>query len=123
MKTLVELAVVIAGVLSGIMGTIAAIGGPPIALVYQDVPGGRLRTNMSVFFVFGTIISIISLIPVGRMGLQELILTLNLLPGILLGFLLSNFLVKKLDPRRMRGVVLWVATVSALVLVVRQLIV
>ncbi len=112
----------VAGVFSGIMGTIAAIGGPPIALVYQDAPGGRLRTNLSVFFVFGTMISIISLIAANKLGLAELLLALNLLPGIFLGFLLSNFLVKKIDPRRMRSVVLGVATVSAVVLIVRQLV-
>ena len=110
----------VAGVVSGIMGTIAAIGGPPIALVYQDAPGGRLRTNLSVFFVFGTMISIISLISMGKMGLPELFLALNLLPGIFLGFLLSNFLVKIINPRRMRTLVLAVASVSAVVLIVRQ---
>jgi uncharacterized protein len=111
----------IAGVLSGIMGTIAAIGGPPIAIVYQDVPGGRLRTNMSVFFVFGTMISIISLIPAGKMGVQELLLSLNLLPAIFIGYFLSNYLVKLLKPRWLRSAVLGVAGISAAIIIIRQI--
>jgi uncharacterized membrane protein YfcA len=110
-----------AGVLSGIMGTIAAIGGPPIAIVYQNEPGGRLRTNMSIFFLFGTLISIISLIPAGKFGTAELLLSLNLIPAVLLGFILSSLLKNRLNPRWTRSVVLGVAAVSALVVIVKQI--
>ena len=45
------------GALSGIMGTIAAIGGPPMALLYQHAPGARVRGTLSSFFLIGTIFS------------------------------------------------------------------
>jgi uncharacterized membrane protein YfcA len=111
----------VAGVLSGIMGTIAAIGGPPVAIVYQKVPGGRLRTNMSVFFLFGTTISVLSLIPAQKMGLEQILLSLNLLPGVLLGFVGSSFLVRHLPPQWMRPAVLGVAAVSAMIIVIQTL--
>lgn len=111
----------VAGVLSGIMATIAAIGGPPIALVYQNESGGRLRVNMSVFFLFGTTISILSLMLAGKLGLNELLLSLSLLPGILIGFALSSFLVKYLKSHWTRAIVLGVAVVSALVVIAKQL--
>ena len=38
-----------AGMLSALMGTIASIGGPPMALIYQQADGARLRGTMSVF--------------------------------------------------------------------------
>lgn len=111
----------IAGLLSGIMGTIAAIGGPPMALVYQNESGARLRTNMSIFFLFGTLISIASLIPVGKFGMAELGLSLNLIPGVLVGFGLSSLLMNRLNPRSTRIVILGVAAISALVVIVKQL--
>ena len=111
----------VAGVLSGIMGTIAAIGGPPIALVYQNEPGGRLRTNMSIFFLFGTLISIASLAPAGKFGAVELLLSLNLVPAVLLGFLFSSLLKNHLNPRWTRAVVLGVAAISALVVIAKQI--
>jgi hypothetical protein len=110
-----------AGILSGVMGTIAAIGGPPIALVYQHEPGGRLRTNMSIFFLFGTLISIVSLAPVGKFGLNEILLSLNLIPAVVVGFFLSSWLVRHLNPRWTRAVVLGVAAVSAVAVLARQL--
>ena len=48
----------IAGALGGLMGTIASIGGPPMALVYQHESGARIRTSLSGFFLAGTLISI-----------------------------------------------------------------
>lgn len=111
----------IAGVLSGIMGTIAAIGGPPIAIVYQNEPGGRLRTNMSIFFLFGTLISITSLALAGKFGTAELMLSLNLIPAVILGFVFSSFLKNRLNPRWTRTIVLGVAAVSALAVIIKQI--
>lgn len=109
-----------AGVLSGIMGTVAAIGGPPIALVYQNVPGTRLRTNLSIFFLFSTSLSILQLIPVGKMTLEQVWLSLNLMPGVVLGFVLSSYLVKYLPARWTRRAVLGVAALSALLIILQE---
>src|SRR6185369_15778614 len=46
-----------AGVLSGFMGTTAAIGGPPIALIYQHAEGPRLRGTLAGYFVVAAAIS------------------------------------------------------------------
>jgi uncharacterized membrane protein YfcA len=111
----------LAGVLSGIMGTIAAIGGPPMALVYQNESAGRLRTNLAIFFLFGTLISITSLALAGKFGPPELMLSLNLIPAVLLGFVVSSFLKNRLNPRWTRTIVLSVAAVSALVVIAKQI--
>src|SRR5918999_712417 len=38
------------GVASGVMGTTAAVGGPPAALAYQHRPGPQLRATLSASF-------------------------------------------------------------------------
>ncbi len=43
-----------AGVISGVTGTVAAIGGPPIALVYQHASGPRIRATLALYFALGT---------------------------------------------------------------------
>ena len=87
------------GVLSGLMGTVAAIGGPPIALLYQHASGTRFRATLSSLFFVGTIISIAALVPAGRFGGPELRLTLLLLPGAAFGFLVSRRLASRLGSR------------------------
>jgi len=112
----------ISGLLAGIMGTIASIGGPPMALVYQRENGSRIRTTLSGFFIAGTIISMITLAIIGKFGMNEIRLTVRLLPGILLGFLLSNKSMKWFEGKYTRTLILVVASVSAVLLIIRQII-
>ena len=108
------------GVLSGLFGTVAAVGGPPIALLYQHASGTRFRGTLSGLFFVGTIISLAALVPAGRFGGSEVRLTLFLLPGALFGFLASRRLASRLDGGYTRPAVLAVAAVAGLIVVVRS---
>jgi uncharacterized membrane protein YfcA len=110
-----------AGTLSGFMATTVSIGGPPMALLYQHKSGERLRGTMSGFFVVGILLSITALHLVGRFGRQEAILAAMLLPGTLLGFLLSQHTARVFDRGYIRPAVLTVSSITALVVLVRQL--
>jgi uncharacterized membrane protein YfcA len=111
-----------AGVLSGIMGTIASIGGPPMALVYQHEDGEKIRPTLSGFFIFGSLFAVATLIVVGQFGRHELWLTMTLLPGIAIGYLVSSRLLPLLTGKYTREAVLTLATISALVVIVRQVV-
>jgi len=102
-----------AGLLSGIMGTVGAIGGPPIALVYADAEGPRLRSTLALYFALGSALSMVALILVGRFGSPELHATLWLLPGVIAGYLLSSPLRRVLDRGYTRTAILVVSAVSA----------
>ena len=110
-----------AGLLSAVMGTIASIGGPPMALVYQDAPASRLRATMSAFFWVGTILSLFILRLVGRFGATEINLTILLLPALFLGLLMSRWTSSFVDGRYTRPAVLLLATAGGLVVIFRQL--
>jgi uncharacterized membrane protein YfcA len=95
-----------AGVLSGIMSTTSAIGGPPVALLYQDAQGDRVRGTLSGFFLVGIVISLTALALVGRFGRPEILSTLFLSPAVVLGFLLSTRVTALLDRGHTRTVIL-----------------
>jgi len=105
-----------AGVVSGVTGTVAAIGGPPIALLYQHASGPRLRATMALYFMLGTGLSIVALWLAGAFGHHELVLSAVLLPGTVLGFVASGPARRLVDGGRLRGLVLVAASLSALVL-------
>jgi uncharacterized protein len=107
------------GVLSGLMGTIAAIGGPPLALLYQRAPGAQVRGTLSSVFLVGTVMSLTALVFVGRFGREELELSLVLAPGVVIGFLLSRRIASRLDQGYTRRAVLAVASVAGLIVVAR----
>jgi uncharacterized membrane protein YfcA len=112
--------VVGAGFASGFMGTVSSVGGPPIALVYQDASGPRLRATLAGYFVLGSILSLFALAWVGRFGARELGLSLALAPGALLGFWLSGPLLRIVDRGRTRGLVLGVSTLAGLAAILQQ---
>ncbi len=114
-------ALVTAGVLSGLLGTVAAVGGPPLALLYQDAPGARIRSTISGFFLIGTTLSLAMLWLVGRFGGGEFRLALLMLPGMLAGLALSQRTARYVDRGYTRPAVLTVVALTGLAIVVRQL--
>ena len=80
---------VAAGALSGYMGTLTSVGSPPIGLVYQNMPGPRMRATVSAFFMLGAGFSIVTLAAVGRFTLAQVVTCAWLLPPVVLGFLVG----------------------------------
>jgi uncharacterized membrane protein YfcA len=103
------------------MGTASSIGGPPLAMVYQHEPGHRLRGTLASYFVIGTFMSLAGIAWVGRFGAPELVWGLALMPGMVLGFLVSSRLTPWLDRGYTRHAVLTVAFAAGLGIVLRHL--
>lgn len=117
-----RLSLVVAGTLSGFSGTIASVGAPPMAIVYQHAKGPRIRGTLSAFFVVGVLMSLVALILVGRFGPAELSTAVLIMPGLLSGFLFSRRGAALLDRGRTRQAVLGLSAVGGAILILRELI-
>ncbi|WP_420637827.1 sulfite exporter TauE/SafE family protein [Candidatus Poriferisocius sp.] len=113
---------VVAGVVSGAMGTATSVGGPPVALLYQRSTGPELRASLAAFMVFGASFSLLALIVVGEFDWTDLGLASLLVPGILAGFGLSRWTSEILDSGYTRPAVLLFATASAVSILLRQVV-
>ena len=71
----------VAGTISGFGGTIASVGAPPMAIVYQSATGPRIRGTLSAFFVVGSVMSLTALLLVGQFGLAEVSIALRIQRG------------------------------------------
>ena len=111
----------LAGFVSGLGSVLASIGGPPIALVNQDMEPKKLRATLSGFFMLSGFFALLGLIPSGRLGLVELHLSLWLFPGVIFGFLISTFFIGKMNARVTRYLLLSLSAISALIMVGQQL--
>jgi uncharacterized membrane protein YfcA len=109
----------LAGLASGAGGTAASIGGPPIALLYQDAEGPRVRGTIGGYFVLGSVTSIIALGAAGQVTGESLASAALLAPFILVGFALSGPAHRVLDNGWTRRAVLAVAAASAVLLIGR----
>lgn len=110
-----------AGGLSGFMGTATSIGGPPLALVFQDHRGMRLRGTLAACFAPTGILSLVALSWAGHLDVAQVLAGLSLLPGIALGVRISTRTARHLDRHWLRAAVLAVSALAAVVAIVRAI--
>ncbi|MHA1563762.1 MAG: sulfite exporter TauE/SafE family protein [Alphaproteobacteria bacterium] len=108
---------VMVGMVSGYMGTITSIGAPPMALIYQHSSGAKVRSSLGAYFVFGAAWSLIALAMFGVVGWSDFLLSVNLLPPLILGFVASNWVVTHINKSHVRRIVLIFCALSSGVLV------
>lgn len=96
----------VCGFISGFSGTIVAIGGPPMALLYHSLPPKVVITNLSTYFLLGCIISLVTLGLFGRVSWHDVELTAKLVPGMLVGYYVSRHVIQYAQPKLIRTLAL-----------------
>ncbi|MFD1814160.1 TSUP family transporter [Rhodococcus gannanensis] len=111
---------VTAGAASGLLGTATSIGGPPMALVFSGEENAAVRSNLSAFFLVGSMFSLAVLAVTGHVNVHTAVVSAWLVPAIVAGFLLSRWVNRLLDRGRLRTVSIAVSAVGAALLVGQQ---
>jgi uncharacterized membrane protein YfcA len=111
----------IAGTAAGFTGTVAGIGGPPMAVTYQHSDPRTLRATLAAFNTIGSMFTIPSLAIAGVIGRRELQLAALLIPGVVLGLWFGRIGIARLPTDRVRPFVLIACAASAVALLARQL--
>jgi uncharacterized protein len=109
------------GVAVGVMGTAAAIDGPPLALLYQNHRSEAIRATLATCFVLGTLMSAVALIVAGELRWEQVVFTIELFPALGLGLLASIWGARHLDGRSLRPAVLAFAAIAGATAVARGL--
>jgi uncharacterized membrane protein YfcA len=112
---------VTAGVVSGVTGTAAALGGPPIALLYRGRDPHVLRPTLGLVWAVGIVIALPGLWATGSFDATQAAVGGLLGPLLLLGLLLSRGLVRRLAAERIRVFVLVWAAVGGVAALLRVL--
>lgn len=115
------LSLAVAGFVSGTTATMSGIGGPPVAMVYAGDDPRVVRGTLASYFFVGSVISLVTLAVVGRLGFASLAAALTLAPALLLGAWCSRRVARHLDRARLRAAILVVAAAAGFALVVTSL--
>ena len=105
------------GFVSGLMGTISGIHGPPLAVLYQRAEPARARATIAFVFVIASVLSLISLNSAGHFGRDEVLAGLALVPGLAVGFVLASTGRRFISDRMAHNAMLAIAAISALILI------
>lgn len=110
-----------AGLTAGIMGTITAIGAPPMAILYAHEEAKRSRAMQNLFFVWGMVWSIAALSLAGLVRWDDLVLVAALAPFAGAALLASRPAARALEGKPIRPLALALATLAAFAILGRAL--
>lgn len=111
---------VAAGLLTGLSGTAASIGGPFLGLVLQRERPSRIRSTLAVFFVVGALTALLGLAVGGALRGPQLLVGVVWLPFAAVGMLIAAPLRSRVDPARIRPMVLALSTVAGVWVILRS---
>jgi uncharacterized membrane protein YfcA len=112
----------IAGGVAGVSGTVAGIGGPPMAITYQYEDAGVLRASLAAFNAVSIMALSIPLLAIaGVIGWREVQLAVVLVAGVFAGLWVGKHAIGRLHPERVRYLVLFVCAASAIIVLAKQL--
>ncbi len=111
----------IAGLFSGFMDTTAAVGGPPLALAYQNKSGEQLRSTISVNFAVGTAVSFGALVAAHKADTSDVVAALALWPAVVAGSVVAHRVHHKISSTHLKSMVLGLAGLAGILAIVSVL--
>ncbi|MEM7136527.1 MAG: sulfite exporter TauE/SafE family protein [Myxococcota bacterium] len=115
------IAEMIAGLASGTMAMVSAIGGPPIAILYRNDRGPTVRANLALVFAIGVCITLTVRTAAGEVSTTEVVVGVAFVPAMLAGLRASNGLLPRVEGQMLRNAIVIIAGLAALVLLGRGL--
>lgn len=107
------------GTAGGLMGVIAGVHGPPMALVFQNDEPKRARAMLAAYFSLACPLALAGMALAGLFGVREFVLGLALIPGIAIGYALAPLVAHRVDRAILRIAILTISAVSGIVLLLR----
>ena len=115
--------ITIAGACSGLMGTMIGIGGPPMAIVYQNSTAKNVVATLNMFFGIGALFSVLLLVYIDLINLREVMRSLMLAPALIIGIYFGRKkIIKNYVNINLKKLVLIICFFSALIVLIQAFI-
>ncbi len=111
----------LAGTFSGIFGMVAAVGGPPVALLYRNTKSEQFRPSLNSVFSIGILITLSLLLLSGNLFMDHLLLFVLFLPFVLVGVRVSTSIFSKFSDSFIATSVTYFSVLSGLYVILRNL--
>ena len=110
--------ITIAGTASGLMGTLTGIGGPPMAIVYQNSSAKKVVATLNMFFGFGALFSVLLFVYYDLINLPEVMKSIYLAPGLVIGtYIGRRKIIREFVNRNLKNLIITICFVSAVVII------
>lgn len=109
------------GFIAGVMGASAAVGGKVVALLFQNHPLDSLKATLAFLYTLFSIVMLMIFFLFGEFSYSQLVSGFYMMPGFIIGFFIAPIFSKYFNPKYSKTVVLSMATIGAIILIVKSL--
>ena len=100
------------------MGTLTGIGGPPMAIVYQNSSAKKVVATLNMFFGFGALFSVLLFVYYDLINLPEVMKSIYLAPGLVIGtYIGRRKIIREFVNRNLKNLIITICFVSAVVII------
>ena len=111
--------ITVAGAASGLMGSLIGIGGPPMAIVYQNSTAKNVVATLNMFFGIGALFTVILFVYFNIINLPEVMKSLYLAPALIIGTMIGRKKnIKDFVNKNLKSLIILVCFVSAVVIII-----
>ncbi len=110
------------GFLAGVMGSMAAVGGQILALIFQNHPLESLKSTLAFLYTLFSVVMLTIFYIFDEFSYNQFISGLYMMPGFIIGFFIAPIFAKYFNPRYSKVVVLLMATLGAIILILKSII-
>ena len=109
------------GFVAGVMGSMAAVGGQILALLFQNHPLESLKSTLAFLYTLFSIVMLMVFFIFGEFSYSQLISGFYMMPGFIIGFFIAPMFVKYFNPKYSKIMVLCMATLGSFILIAKSL--
>jgi len=110
------------GFVAGVMGSMAAVGGQILALLFQNHPLESLKSTLAFLYTLFSIVMLIVFFIFGEFSYTQFTSGIYMMPGFIIGFFIAPMFAKYFNPKYSKTIVLLMATTGALILIAKSII-
>lgn len=107
-------------IISGIMGSLASVGGQLLSLLYQNHNLNTIKASLSFIYTIFSLFMLITFYYSGNLHQEQIIFGFYMMPGFIIGFLISPFFVSKFNPNYIKITILFLASFGGVMLIVKH---
>ena len=111
----------IGGFVSGVMGATALSGGHVLALLFRNHKLESIKATLSFVYTIFSIVLLIVFYINDKFTFDDAILGIYMMPGFLIGYLISPYFVKYFNKEYTKVAVLIMATIGAVILIIKSI--
>lgn len=110
------------GLIAGIMGTMAAVGGQILALIFQNHKIESIKSTLAFLYTLFSITMLCIFYYFDKFSYSQMISGFYLMPGFVIGFFIAPIFSKYFNPKYSKTIVLSMASIGAMILIFKSVV-